>query len=167
MTMQLFDLYHHEYPSDSEWRLVTDQVMGGISTGKLMPSQYQGSHCLEMRGDVSLENNGGFVQMRFAIQQTPPESAIGIYLEAAGNQIIFGMHLRTLSLDAPWQSFRSSFRPALSWQKFFLPFSQFKAHRTEQDFLLPELRSIGLVSIGEAGPCQLFVRRMAFYQTAP
>lgn len=167
MTMHLVDLYPPERSADSDWRLFTDQVMGGISTGRLAPAVYQGSHCLEMLGDVSLENNGGFVQMRLAIQQTPPETAIGIYLEAAGDQASFGIHLRTLSLDAPWQSFRSRFTPASAWQSFFLPFDQFKAHRTQQDFILAELRSIGLIAIGKAGPCQLFVRRMAYYLTAP
>lgn len=167
MTMQLVDLYTHERPAESDWRLLTDQVMGGISTGTLVPAVYQGSQCLEMSGDVSLENNGGFVQMRLALQQTPPEAAIGIYLEAAGDQTRFGVHLRTLSLAAPWQSFRSHFTPTHAWQGLFLPFDQFKAHRTQQDFVLAELRSIGLIAIGKAGPCQLFVRRMAFYLTAP
>ncbi len=47
----------------SDWRLFTDNVMGGISKGNISAEQYQGKACLRMTGQVSTENNGGFVQM--------------------------------------------------------------------------------------------------------
>ena len=47
----------------TRWQLVTDRVMGGVSDGTLVRETVSGRPALRMRGDVSLENNGGFVQM--------------------------------------------------------------------------------------------------------
>lgn len=47
----------------STWSLFTDRVMGGVSQGILMREMVCGRSALRMRGLVSFENNGGFVQM--------------------------------------------------------------------------------------------------------
>ena len=49
------------------WQILSDNVMGGISKGRayLIPSQEGAERfVLKMMGDVSLENNGGFIQVR-------------------------------------------------------------------------------------------------------
>ena len=38
------------------WRLVTDRVMGGVSTGRVSFEEIQGRRCLCLSGDVSLDN---------------------------------------------------------------------------------------------------------------
>ena len=53
----------------SNWQLLTDQVMGGVSKGIMVRDAVAGRPAIRMRGDVSLENNGGFVQI--ALGQTP------------------------------------------------------------------------------------------------
>jgi len=45
------------------WRLVGDTVMGGVSRGTLTQENVAGRPAWRMRGSVSLENNGGFLQM--------------------------------------------------------------------------------------------------------
>ena len=45
------------------WQLFTDRVMGGVSNGTMIREMVAGRPAIRMRGDVSLENNGGFVQM--------------------------------------------------------------------------------------------------------
>jgi hypothetical protein len=45
----------------TQWRLFTDRVMGGVSNGTMVREQVAGRPAIRMRGDVSLENNGGFV----------------------------------------------------------------------------------------------------------
>jgi hypothetical protein len=45
------------------WRFVTDQVMGGVSSGRIAFAEIQGRHCLCLHGDVSLDNKGGFIQL--------------------------------------------------------------------------------------------------------
>ncbi|MEE4661959.1 MAG: CIA30 family protein, partial [Halieaceae bacterium] len=45
------------------WRLFSDRVMGGVTRGELSAETIDGRPCLRMHGDVSLENNGGFLQI--------------------------------------------------------------------------------------------------------
>lgn len=57
------------------WQLVTDQVMGGVSRGTLTRETVAGRPALVMRGDVRLENDGGFIQM--ALDLARPEAPGG------------------------------------------------------------------------------------------
>lgn len=45
------------------WRLLTDGVMGGVSTGRMTRETIAGRPALRLRGEVGLANNGGFVQI--------------------------------------------------------------------------------------------------------
>ena len=56
----------------TRWQLVTDQVMGGVSRGTLTRETVAGRPALMMRGDVRLENSGGFIQM--ALDLARPEA---------------------------------------------------------------------------------------------
>ena len=47
-----------------KWNFITDQVMGGVSTGKFRIEEVDGIKCYRMIGDVSTKNNGGFIQVR-------------------------------------------------------------------------------------------------------
>ena len=73
----------------TRWQLVTDRVMGGVSDGTLVRETVSGRPALRMRGDVSLENNGGFVQM--ALDLAPDGAGVdasawsGIELDVIGN----------------------------------------------------------------------------------
>ncbi|KAL7524024.1 hypothetical protein ACHAXR_000409 [Thalassiosira sp. AJA248-18] len=50
--------------SGSQWNGITDRVMGGISNGSLCRESIGGKdNANVLRGNVSLENNGGFIQM--------------------------------------------------------------------------------------------------------
>lgn len=62
----------------TQWRLVTDQVMGGISNGELTLDNYKGKNCLRMRGDVFTDNNGGFVQIALDLTQDEPLDAYSL-----------------------------------------------------------------------------------------
>ena len=46
-----------------QWNFITDQVMGGVSTGKFIVEKVDGVICYRMTGDVSTKNNGGFIQI--------------------------------------------------------------------------------------------------------
>jgi hypothetical protein len=49
--------------SGTQWNGFTDQVMGGCSMGTLTREKFEGKWANILRGKVSLENNGGFIQM--------------------------------------------------------------------------------------------------------
>ena len=97
----------------TRWQVLTDQVMGGVSRGQLTREIVDGREALRLRGDVSLANNGGFVQM--ALDLSPGGAAIdvsqwnGIEMTVRGAGETYGLHLRTADLLRPWESYRQSF----------------------------------------------------------
>ncbi len=48
--------------------------MGGISIGKLIRESIKGRTCNVMKGNVSLYNNGGFIQMATDLSKDPASS---------------------------------------------------------------------------------------------
>ena len=88
------------------WQIFTDQVMGGVSQGTMVRETVSGRSAIRMRGDVSLDNNGGFVQI--ALDLAPAGGAVdasawrGIELDVFGNGEEYGIHLRTPDLTRPW-----------------------------------------------------------------
>jgi hypothetical protein len=150
----------------TQWRLVTDTVMGGLSTGNLTVDNYKGKDCLHMRGNVSTENNGGFVQMALSLSEQDNFDASdfdGLEFEVSGNNELYNIHLRTAGLWFPWQSFRASFSATPDWQSVRIPFAEFEAYKTTQDFRQDKLRRIGLLGIGRDFQADLCLSSIRFY----
>ena len=138
----------------THWLLITDQVMGGVSEGTMTREVISGRLAIRMRGEVSLENNGGFVQM--ALDLAANNDGIdashwrAMELDVYGGDQEYGVHLRTTELTKPWQSYRQSFQALSHWQTVRLPFDRFSAHRTEVPLNLRQLRRLSIVAIGRA-----------------
>ena len=49
---------------NQKWSFVTDGVMGGLSQGSAKVDKINGTDCYKMTGNVTTENNGGFIQIR-------------------------------------------------------------------------------------------------------
>lgn len=150
-----------------QWRLVSDQVMGGVSRGTLIIDRYQHRSCLRMRGDVSTAHNGGFLQMALSLSDYGPFDAsdyTGIQMDIAGNNESYNLHLRTADLSQPWQSYRSSFTVTDDWQSWRFPFNKLEAYRTTQAFNATRLLRIGLVAIGRNFAVDLCMAAMTFYR---
>jgi hypothetical protein len=150
------------------WRLFTDGVMGGVSTGSMAVETVDGRPALCLRGQVRLENNGGFVQVALDLPSlpAPPPGATawqGVELDAWGNGRRYGVHLRTAGLWLPWQAWRAGFEAPPRWQTVQLPFARFEPYRVSGRLDAAELRRIGLVAIGEAVEALLCLGRLALY----
>lgn len=85
------------------WRAVTDTVMGGVSAARLEPTVIGGKPCLRLAGEVSLENNGGFVQASLDLNEARLLDAsdyegieIEVGLNDAGSFLQTGGHLQGL-----------------------------------------------------------------------
>jgi hypothetical protein len=52
----------------TKWRMFTDRVMGGLSSASSGYEVIEGRRCLRLQGSVSLENNGGFVQVALPLE---------------------------------------------------------------------------------------------------
>jgi hypothetical protein len=152
------------------WRLVTDGVMGGVSAGGLSLAQIDGRRALCLRGEVRLENNGGFVQ---AALDLAPEGDLdasaytGIRLLVRGNGEPYNLHLKTADLRLPWQSYRSSFPTGPEWREIRLPFGGFEPHRIGVPLDTGRLRSLGLVAIGRAFTAEVCVAEIGLYRDRP
>jgi hypothetical protein len=150
----------------TRWQLFTDRVMGGVSNGTMVHETVAGQPAIRMRGDVSLENNGGFVQI--AIDLAPDGKAVdasawqGIQLDVFDNGEEYGVHLRTEDLTRPWQSYRQSFRAEPQWRTVRLGFQEFLPYRTETPLDTRRLRRIGVVAIGRAFSADLAIGGLRF-----
>jgi len=150
----------------NEWRLLTDQVMGGVSKGSLSLESYLGRDCMKMKGQVSTRNNGGFVQVALDLitDKTFNASAFeGILLDVSGNNEQYNLHIRTSGLWFPWQSYRASFEATNEWQTIQIPFSQLTPYRTTKIFRKNEIKRIGLVAIGRQFNADLCIGSVTFY----
>ena len=151
----------------TNWRLVTDQVMGGVSEARVRRTTVAGRAALQLTGDVSLANNGGFVQTTLDLR--PDGGAVdasawsGIELTVRGNGETYNLHLRTTDVRRPWQSYRQSFPTADAWRTVRLPFDGFEAHRIDAPLDLSRLKRIGLVAIGREFRADLAVAELRFY----
>lgn len=139
-------------PGQSAWEVVTDRVMGGRSQAVLE----RGADHLRLQGMVSLENNGGFVQMARDLPQAAGEAGwAGIGLRLRGDGQEWQCSLRIRGLSRPWQSYRQPFVAAPDWVDVTLPFAGFVPHRTDLPFDPAGLRRIGLIAIGTARAARL------------
>ncbi len=151
----------------TSWRLVTDGVMGGVSRGQLTLDNIENKACLRLRGDISLENNGGFIQAALDLTRKTTFDASdysGVMLEVYGNAEDYNVHLRTDDVWLPWQSYRASFPAPVGWHTVHLPFSGFTGYRISSSLDLERLERIGIVAIGRAFKADLCVAGVALYR---
>jgi hypothetical protein len=152
----------------TRWELVADRVMGGVSSGAMAREHLAGRLALRMRGDVSLENNGGFVQI--ALDLAPDGGVLdargwtGIEIDAFGNNEHYNLHLRTADVVRPWQSYRAEFIATPEWRTIQLPFATFEPHRIDAPLDLARLRRLGVVAIGRAFTADVAIGGLRFYR---
>jgi hypothetical protein len=150
----------------TRWELIADRVMGGVSSGELTREHVGGRAALRMRGDVSLENNGGFVQI--ALDLAPGGGVVdargwtGIEIDVFGNDERYNLHLRTADVVRPWQSYRAEFIAGPEWRTIRLPFATFEPHRIDAPLDPARLRRLGIVAIGRAFTADVAIGRLQF-----
>lgn len=150
-----------------KWQMVSDQVMGGVSDGTMLLTEKAGRRCLQLQGNVSTDNNGGFLQLALDLNQGQSFDASafkGIKIDVFGNGEDYNLHLRTKGLWFPWQAYRSSFRTEPKWQTVELPFAEFQAYKTSKALNTAKLRRIGLVAIGKDFAADVCLGSIQFYK---
>lgn len=154
-------------PLGTRWELVSDRVMGGVSDGTLTRTVLDGHTALRLSGAVSLENNGGFLQMALDLRPDggplDARAFTGLELRVFGNDQSYNLHLRTADVIRPWQSYRLAFTAPARWTTLRLPFSDITPHRVDAPFDPATLRRIGIVAIGRAFTADIAIARIALY----
>ena len=145
------------------WRGFTDQVMGGVSYGRLEREEVHGRQANVLHGKVSLYNNGGFVQMATDLSLDPFVGSVdataydGIELDVLcqgrDDSGSFNVHVRNPACQRQNSSYRATFEleSGKGWKTVRLPWDQFRGFGTGPEaipFDVSELRRIGIVAIG-------------------
>ncbi len=148
------------------WAFFTDGVMGGLSEGKAIISKVDGINCYHMTGNVTTENNGGFIQIRNQLKPTiSTKKYKGIYLKVFGNNEDYALHIRTALTLAPWQYYKYSFKTFSEWKEIRAPFSEFKKSNSYQpsNLIGQNINSIGLVAGFKDFNADICLSEIGFY----
>jgi hypothetical protein len=152
----------------TEWSLFTDRVMGGVSEATSAIETVEGRRCLHLKGRVSLENSGGFIQVALplALGGRPFDAGIfkGVRVWVRGNGKTYHIHLRTGQTRLPWQFFSASFKAGSGWQAVELPFDRFEPENLRAKMDTKGLERIALVAIGEEMDADVAISRLEFYR---
>ncbi len=149
-----------------QWIFITDQVMGGLSSGSFEAEEIDGSKCYRMTGNVSTKNNGGFIQIRTKLKpEINTNNYKGIFIKVYGNEKNYSLHLRTPLTLAPWQYYSYSFFSTNRWTEIKAPFIEFKKSNFYQpkSILNQKIKSIGLVAGFEDFNADICLSEIGFY----
>lgn len=154
-----------EMQPETRWRFIADTVMGGVSTGQFEFVDEGGYSYARMTGNVSTENNGGFIQIRMDLPNPLPKEAVGLRLVVRGNDQRYFVHLRTSGTILPWQYYQAAFDVGQEWAEVRLPFADFKRSGWPlREAPVPEsVKSVGVVAFGRDHQAEIDVREVGYY----
>jgi len=153
-------MFKDNFQDPSQWRYIGDNVMGGISTGEV---HYQ-ENVATLTGNVSTENNGGFIQIRMNLDKINLDKAKSIKLIAKGNNQKYFVHLRTTGTLLPWQYYQAEFIVEENFKEFILPIEDFKKSGSLmlKKVNPKKITSIGLVAYGRDHEAELVIKEIEF-----
>ena len=150
------------------WRMFTDRVMGGLSSASSGYEVIKGRSCLRLQGWVSLENNGGFVQVALPLDGNgrffDASEYKGIRLWSLGNGEMYHVHIRTSQSRRPWQYYSAEFTADGEWTKVEIPFDRFKPESLDDPLNAQKLARIAIVGIEKEFNADVAISRLEFYK---
>ena len=157
-------VFTDKFNTNTNWKMITDQVMGGISQGQFNYQKIGDDNAVVLTGSVSTKNNGGFIQIRRNLNNINLNKVNKVTIIAKGNNEKYFIHLRTTFTVLPWQYYQSSFVVGNNFKRFVLPLSDFK----KSGYLLPKsinpnnIKSIAIVAFGKKYNAELIVKEISF-----
>jgi transforming growth factor-beta-induced protein len=129
------------------WQVVLDGVMGGRSTGRIAAGE---GGTLRFTGELSLENNGGFSQIRTAVPQGTFAGTTGLLLRVKGDGRSYQCDIRSSRLRLMAGGYQSVFKTkAGEWTEVEVPFDQCVANSFGQRVRnAPPLDGASIESVG-------------------
>lgn len=154
-------LFHFPGDTPSEWIIVNDGVMGGLSRSEFVTSN--AGHAT-FRGHMSLENNGGFASVRGYLPNGIPSGAEAIELRVRGDGRTYQVRLR-MGERFDGIAYRAEFGTETdAWMLVRLPLAEFEPTfrgfrpRNAAPLDLTDVRQFGLMIADKtAGPFHLDV----------
>ena len=139
--MVLFDF--NSVPSLEAWTVVDDAVMGGRSKGFLERSA-QGNGLF--KGQVSLENNGGFSLIRLDCGPVPLKGYSSVVLEVLGDGKRFQFRLKEREGDR--HSYVTYFQTSGQWETIRIPLESLHPVYRGRKLSIPNFTGKTLAEIG-------------------
>jgi monofunctional biosynthetic peptidoglycan transglycosylase len=152
-----------------QWRVINDGVMGGLSLSRI---EITSDRTAIFRGDVSLENNGGFASVRRVPRSYGLDGTAGLRLRVRGDGKTYQLRLRTGD-DYDGVAYRASFEPQADWSRIELLFEDFVPSFRGRIVRAPKLdpadiRQIGfLIGDKQEGPFELEIDCIEAIPAAP
>jgi uncharacterized surface protein with fasciclin (FAS1) repeats len=137
-----------EFDSGTQgWQTVLDGVMGGLSTGRIEAGN---GGTLRFSGELSLENNGGFSQIRTSVPEGQFAGARGLLLRVKGDGRTYQCDLRSSQLRLMAGGYQRTFATvAGEWTEIELPLGEFVANSFGRRVRnAPELDPATIESVG-------------------
>jgi len=148
-----------------QWSYFADTVMGGISEGSAKIKNNGLVKTINLTGEVSTANNGGFIQVRSSIPRELAKGKTGIKLKVKGNGERYYLHIRNSSTLLPWHYYQQGFDTTADWQVIKLPFQSFAKSSPFMRTLIKQntIKTIGIVAYGKDYSADISVISMEFY----
>jgi uncharacterized surface protein with fasciclin (FAS1) repeats len=129
------------------WQVVLDGVMGGLSTGRIAAGE---GGTLRFAGELSLENNGGFSQIRTAVPEGTFAGTTGLVLRVKGDGRSYQCDIRSSRLRLMAGGYQRVFETkAGEWIEVAIPFDQCVANSFGQRMRnAPALDPASIESVG-------------------
>jgi hypothetical protein len=165
MTLLLDDFTDAPTDIAARWSVFSDRVMGGVSVARAMLGEVDGRLALRLTGEVSLERNGGFVQMARALgppSGTPLDASeyAGVSLTVRGTPGSYVVHLRTTDCRAPWQYYTAPLPVSGEWHTCVVPWHVFEPVALREPLDPSRLIRLGIVAAKVAFTADVAVSRV-------
>lgn len=152
----------------TRWEGFTDRVMGGRSDMAAGIERTDDDPFLRMTGNVTTENNGGFIQVRLPLSESGLFDASqyrGVAVTVRGRGNNYYLHLRTARTRMPWAHYAQRLPVTGQWQRVQLPFAEFEGELTlgRRPVDTDRLRSIAVVAAKADFQADIQVRDIALY----
>ena len=153
----------------TEWEGFTDRVMGGRSDMSAGVRDTDSGPALRMTGTVSLENNGGFIQVRLKLTEDGTFDArpyTGIAIEARGTGDHYYIHLRNARTRFPWAYYAAPLPVTEEWRRIEIPFERFEGESMlgGNKIDVGRLRSVAVVAAKAEFDADIWVRSISLYE---
>ena len=157
-------IFKDNFKNPEKWLFITDQVMGGVSSGKVEFININNNLYARMIGNVSTKNNGGFIQVRRKLEKLNLDGSKFIEIIAKGNNQNYFIHLRTSGTFLPWQYYQISFKVINNFKTFKLPINEFKRSSVflSKNINPKNITSIGIVAFGRDHYADIYIKEINF-----
>ena len=155
-----------DFTNENEWTYIADNVMGGISDGGVEFNLVDSNVYALLSGNVSTENNGGFIQIRRELKNIDLSKAKSIRVYARGNNEKYYIFLRTTGTILPWQYYSHEFTVNEEYNEFIIPIKDFNKSGTllAKQINPKKITSVAIVAYGRDHVAEIYVKELEFIE---